>query len=204
MSDFEYGLTEEEDEEEEIRARTHMELYDWIQCIVTALVCGVLIFVFVGRTISVDGNSMFQTLRHNDRVIMSNLFYTPAGGDIVVFRAPSEQFEGVPLVKRVIATAGQSIDIDFTTGGVRVDGILLDEPYIYTMTTGSYNFEGPVTIPDGYVFVMGDNRASSTDSRSNLVGLVDTRYILGKVLIVLTPGADEFGVRDWTRFGVPS
>jgi len=181
--------------------RVRMELYDWIQCIVTAIICGVLIFVFVGRTIGVDGRSMLQTLKHNDRVVISNLFYTPGNGDIVVFQSPSDQFE-YPLVKRVIATANQTVDINFETGEVFIDGIVLNEPYINTLTTSSHDFREPVTVPRGYVFVMGDNRNSSTDSRDNVVGLVDTRYILGKVLFVLIPGTDDDGNRDWNRFGI--
>ena len=184
-------------------ARVKMELYDWLQCIVTAIICGVLIFVFIGRTIGVDGRSMLQTLKHNDRVIISNLFYTPKNGDIVVFQSPSDQFEH-PLVKRVIATENQTVDIDFETGSVFIDGILLDEPYINTMTTGRYDFNEPVTIPRGFIFVMGDNRTSSTDSRDNAVGLVDTRYILGKVLFILIPGTDDNEIRDWNRFGATS
>ena len=188
---------------EERAQKVRMELYDWIQCVVTAIICGVLVFVFIGRTIGVDGISMMQTLRDTDRVIMSNLFYTPDNGDIVVFRSPTERFHGVPLVKRVIATEGQTIDIAFDTGEVFVNGELCDEPFIYSMTTGQYDFKGPLTIPSGHVFVMGDNRSHSTDSRSHDVGLVDTRYILGKVLFILIPGANDLGERDWTRFGLP-
>jgi len=177
-----------------------MELYDWLQCVVTAIICGVLIFIFIGRTIGVDGRSMIQTLRQNDRVVISNLFYSPDNGDIIVFQSPSEQFE-FPLVKRVIAVAGQTINIDFENGYVYVDDVLINEPYINTITTARYDFIGPVTVPNGYVFVLGDNRNSSTDSRDNAVGMVDTRYILGKVLFVLIPGVDEIGDRDWNRFG---
>jgi len=183
--------------------RVRMELYDWIQCIVTAIICGVLIFVFLGRTIGVDGRSMLQTLRHNDRVIISNLFYTPANGDIIVFQSPAEQFE-FPLVKRVIAIENQVVDIDFESGNVYVNNVLLNEPYIAAVTTAKNDFTGPLTIPPGFVFVLGDNRNSSTDSRDNVVGLVDTRYILGKVLLVLIPGADDIGNRDWNRFGFVS
>jgi len=185
--------------------KVRMELYDWIQCVVTAIICGVLVFVFIGRTIGVDGISMMQTLRNTDRVIMSNLFYTPDNGDIVVFRSPTERFHGVPLVKRVIATEGQTIDIDFETGKVYINGEWNEneDKYTYTMTTGQYDFEGPLTIPSGHIFVMGDNRSNSTDSRSHDVGLVDTRYILGKVLFILIPGVDDLGERDWTRFGLP-
>ena len=180
--------------------RVRMELYDWLQCVVTAIICGVLIFIFIGRTIGVDGRSMIQTLRQNDRVVISNLFYSPDNGDIIVFQSPSEQFE-FPLVKRVIAVAGQTINIDFENGYVYVDDVLINEPYINTITTARYDFIGPVTVPNGYVFVLGDNRNSSTDSRDNAVGMVDTRYILGKVLFVLIPGVDEIGDRDWNRFG---
>ena len=190
-----------DEREEDAESRVRMDIYDWIQCLVTAIICGVLIFIFVGRTIGVDGRSMMQTLQHNDRVIMSNLFYNPSNGDIVVFQSPSEQFE-YPLVKRVIAIAGQTIDINFENGEVFVDGILTEEPYINTMTTSSHDFSEPVTVPRGFVFVMGDNRNSSTDSRDNIVGLVDTRYILGKVLFVLVPGVDDSGQRDWGRFGI--
>jgi len=198
MDDTSLEANEEKNEDASFRVR--MELYDWLQCIVTAIICGVLIFVFLGRTISVDGRSMQQTLQHNDRVIMSNLFYTPANGDIVVFRSPAEQFD-YPLVKRVIAIEGQIVDIDFSTGDVYVDGNLIDEPYIHTMTTSRHDFHEPLIVPKGHVFVMGDNRNSSTDSRDNVVGPVDTRYILGKVLFVLIPGSDEYGNRDWSRFG---
>ena len=189
-----------EDGEDNSSSRVRMELYDWLQCLVTAIICGVLIFVFVGRTIGVDGRSMMQTLQHNDRVIMSNLFYSPDNGDIVVFQSPSEQFE-FPLVKRVIAIEDQTVDINFENGDVFVDGVLLDEPYINTMTTSSHDFKEPVTVPRGFIFVMGDNRNSLTDSRDNLVGLVDTRYILGKVLFILVPGMDDMGERNWGRFG---
>jgi len=191
--------------EEEIdkAARVRMELYDWIQCVVTAIICGVIIFVFLGRTIGVDGRSMFQTLHHNDRVIISNLLYSPANGDIIVFQSPADQFEH-PLVKRVIAIENQVVDIDFESGNVYVNNVLINEPYIAAATTAQNDFTGPLTIPAGFVFVMGDNRNSSTDSRDNAVGLVDTRYILGKVLLVLIPGADEFGHRDWSRFGFVS
>ena len=182
--------------------KTRMDLYDWLQCIVSAVVCGIFLFVFVGRTIGVEGRSMMQTLHQNDRVIMSNLFFSPKYGDIIIFRSPSETFGGTPLVKRVIAVAGQTVDIDFNSGDVFVNGAALDEPYINELTHNRLDFNGPVTVPDGYVFVMGDNRNNSSDSRDARVGLVDTRYILGKVLFILIPGGDEFSRRDWRRLGV--
>jgi len=192
-----------DNEEDDTEWRVRMDIYDWIQCIVTAIICGVLIFIFIGRTIGVEGRSMMNTLKQNDRVIISNFLYEPNNGDIVVFRAPSEQFE-YPLVKRVIAKEYDTVDIDFETGDVFVNGTLISEPYIATMTTNGYDFQGPVIVPRGFVFVMGDNRNSSTDSRDDSVGLVDTRYILGKVLVILIPGFDDQGQRDWGRFGFVS
>lgn len=179
--------------------RGRMELYDWVQCIVTAILFGILIFIFVGRVIGVEGSSMLNTLRNDDKVVMSNLFYTPKYGDIVVLR--TEGFGDTPLVKRVIAVAGETIDIDFNTGDVMIDGNVIKEDYIRELTKSALDFNGPVTVPQGFVFVMGDNRNESTDSRSNLVGLVDTREILGKVLFVLIPGPSDDGARAWNRIG---
>ena len=185
--------------------RSKMELYDWMQCIVSAILCAIFIFVFIGRTIGVEGISMQQTLHWYDRVILSGLFYKPKNGDIVIFRPPTEAFGGTPLVKRVIAVAGQTIDIDFETGDVIVDGVILDEDrYINEPTHNRLNFSGPVTVPDGYVFVMGDNRNHSSDSRDARVGFVDTRYILGKVLFLFIPGDNESSPRDWSRIGFVS
>ena len=181
--------------------RAKMELYDWLECVISAIICAIFVFVFIGRTIGVEGDSMRRTLYWNDRVVMSNLFYTPKNGDIVVFHAPAPRFNGVPLVKRVIAVGGQTVDIDFDTGDVYVDGIIQNEPFISEKTTRRLDFEGPVTVPEGYIFAMGDNRNQSKDSRDNEVGFVDTRYILGKVLFILIPGGDENTPRDWSRIG---
>ena len=177
-----------------------MELFDWFSCFVVAWIFGILILVFVGRQIAVENFSMEQTLYDGDRVIVSNLLYTPSNGDIIIFYAPHERFDA-PLVKRVIAVAGQTIDICPQTGDVTVDGVVVDEPYIFDMTTALVDFSGPMYIPDGYVFVLGDNRERTADSRDDEVGLVDTRYILGKVHFILFPGADEQGNRDWSRIG---
>jgi len=197
------GLPSGDSEAEEKANRARMELYDWLQCIVSAIICGIFIFVFIGRTIGVDGRSMMNTLHHKDRVVMSNLFYTPHNGDIVVFYCPAESFGGTPLVKRVIAVAGQTVDINFDKGEVILDGVVIDEPYIRELTANRHSFEGPVTVPEGFMFVMGDNRNSSSDSRDARVGLVDTRYVLGRVYFVLIPGLEDNGMRDWGRLGVP-
>jgi len=193
------GDVDPELDDESNKAR--MELYDWLQCIVSAIICGIFIFIFIGRTIGVDGRSMMQTLHDKDRVIMSNLFYSPKNGDVVVFHSPSDSFGGTPLVKRIIAVAGQTIDINFDTGDVFVDGVVLCEPYINDITRNRHSFQQPVTVPEGFVFVMGDNRNSSTDSRDAKVGLVDTRYILGKVLLIAIPGSDAENARAWGRVG---
>ena len=177
-----------------------MELHDWLQCIVSAVVLGIFIFVFIGRTIGVQGYSMGPTLHYYDRVIMTNLFYTPSNGDIVIFRSESERFSD-PLVKRVVAVAGQTVDIDFETGDVYVDGVVQYEPYISEPTAKRHDFIGPLTVPEGYVFVLGDNRNNSSDSRDSAIGLVDTRHILGRVLFVIIPGAEPGNSRDWSRIG---
>ena len=184
-----------------------MELYDWMQCFVSAIICGIFVFVFIGRTIGVVGGSMFFTLHDQDRVVMSGLFYTPKNGDVIIFNPPTDAFGSTPLVKRVIAMENQTIDINFDTGQVFVDGILIDEGdprYVGEATTNRINFTGPYTVPPGHIFVMGDNRNHSSDSRDSRVGAVDTRYVLGKVLFLLIPGGDKDNPRDWGRIGFVS
>lgn len=176
------------------------EIYDWIECIIVAIVAGIVIFTFLGRVVRVEGHSMLQTLQNHDMVLTSNLFYTPKSGDIVVLRTDTYS-NTEPLIKRIIATEGQTIDIDFDAGVVYVDGSALKEDYTNTATTVREDFSGPVTVPEGCVFVMGDNRDASLDSRDNRVGMVDERCIIGRVLILLVPGADELAERDWSRIG---
>jgi len=164
--------------------------FDWVDSIVSALIICVLLLVFVGRTVSVIGSSMVPTLEDGNRLIISKLFYEPEYGDIVVLRKPS--FDDRPIVKRVIATEGQTVNIDFDEGVVYVNGIKLDEPYTNSPTNEVEDFDEPVTVPEGCVFVMGDNRNRSTDSRTDSIGCVDTRYIIGKAYFRLTP-LNEFG-----------
>ncbi len=161
------------------------EALDWLQCIVSSLVAAILLFTFVARTITVVGSSMVPTLEEGNLLIVSRLFYTPRYGDIVVLR--KESFMSDPIVKRVIATEGQTVDIDFEEGVVYVDGKALDEPYVNALTLEHEDFTEPVTVPEGCVFVMGDNRNRSTDSRSARVGCVDERCIIGKALLRLAP-----------------
>jgi signal peptidase I len=182
-------------------APVRMEVYDWIQCIVSTILCTILIFMFVGRQIGVDGSSMFPTLHDTDRVVMSNLFYTPKNKDIIIIK--TDTFGDTPIVKRVIAVGGQTVSINFDTHEVFVDGELQNEPYINELTASKedFNYSGGLPVPEGFLFVMGDNRNNSTDSRSNQVGLIDTRNVLGKVLFILFPGAGENGLRAWSRLG---
>lgn len=165
------------------------EVYDWLDAVVAAVVVVILIFTFAFRVVGVDGTSMLQTLQHMDKVIISNVGYTPKYGDIVVVSRNYSNDESMvkdrfsePIIKRVIATENQVVDIDFTTGEVRVDGVLLDEPYINTPTNLKYDIEFPVTVPEGCIFVMGDNRNGSLDSRSSQIGMIDEKYVLGRAL----------------------
>ncbi|MBR1842247.1 MAG: signal peptidase I [Oscillospiraceae bacterium] len=177
------------------------EIYDWVQSIISALVAGILVFTFVARVVRVDGTSMLQTLQDNDLVIAWSLGYTPKNGDIIVFE--TESYKRGPLVKRVIATGGQTIDIDFDAGIVYVDGEALEEDYTNTLTTRREDFSGPVTVPEGYMFCMGDNRNGSKDSRDNEIGLVDIRCTVGKVFFILMPGpSDGDNQRHWNRIGI--
>lgn len=161
------------------------ELRDWVQCIISAIVVCVLVFVFVGRLVDVVGSSMVPTLHEGEMVVISNLFYEPKYGDIVVLR--KETYSEQCIIKRVIATEGQTVDIDFDEGIVYIDGEPLSEPYTAEPTYEREEFEGEVTVPEGCVFVMGDNRNKSTDSRTSSIGFVDKRYIVGKAYWVLFP-----------------
>ena len=166
-------------------ANTRAEVYDWIQCIIFALVFCVLLFVFGARMVNVVGHSMVPTLEQNDKVIISNLIYHPKQGDIVVLRKQTLMDE--PIVKRIIATEGQPVDIAFDDGVVSVDGTALDEPYVHAPVRDRETFEGKITVPKGSVYVMGDNRNASTDSRDARLGCVDERYIMGRVYFTLFP-----------------
>ena len=161
------------------------DLYDWIQCVVMAVIICVLLFSFFVRLVDVVGESMMPTLEPGDKIIVSNLFYTPKQGDIIVFR--KDEYRDEPLVKRIIAVEGQTVDIDFNRGIVYVDGEPIDEPYIAEPTVDEEDFVGPVTVDEGCVFVMGDNRNYSTDSRYSSIGFVDERCIMGKVYFTIFP-----------------
>ncbi len=173
----------------------HKETYEWIQCVVVALVCCILIFVFLARVIDVKGHSMVPTLQDKDKLIITRLVGEYKRGDIVVLQKDSYSEDAI--VKRIIAVAGQTIDIDFDAGIVYVDGEALDEPYINELTHKHLDFTGPVEVPEGCVFVMGDNRNNSTDSRRSTIGFVDTRSILGKAIFRILPIKSIGLIRGW-------
>lgn len=159
-------------------------LYDWVSSIIVAVVAVVILLTFCFRLIDVDGTSMEPTLINTDKVVVTNLFYTPNNGDVVVI-SHGEVYDK-PLVKRVIATEGQTLSIDFENNKIYVDGTLLDEPYIQGVTVKG-NTEIPGVIPEGKVFVLGDNRPVSLDSRYSEVGLIDEESIIGKAQLVIIP-----------------
>ena len=178
------------------------DLYEWAQALVCSVLAVVLLFTFVIRLIGVDGHSMVPTLQDGDRLLVLNAMLDNdyEYGDIVVLR--KDTFLEEPIVKRVIATEGQTVDIDFVSGAVYVDGELLEEDYINEPTYVEEGPDFPLTLPEGSIFVMGDNRNHSSDSRSSDLGTVDTRYVIGKAVFLLFPGADEAtGQRDFGRIG---
>lgn len=180
-------------EEEKLSGRDALkvDLYFWLQALVMALVSLILVFTFVGRIISVDGESMLPTLHHADMLILQSIGYKPEQGDVVVLSKRSFQ-NGQPIVKRVIAVGGQTVDIDYDANTVSVDGVVLDEPYIneQNMRELPPEYATHVEVPEGSIFVMGDNRNNSTDSRSPNVGVVDVRSVLGGAKLVLLPFQD--------------
>ena len=169
------------------KSKTSNCLFDWMQCILVAVVAVVIVLTFFFRMVNVDGDSMNDTLTNLDKVIVTDLFYEPNDGDIVVISHGHDYPQ--PIIKRVIATAGQTLDINFDTGEVVVDGVVLQEDYISSETIQG-NAEIPSVIPEGYVFVMGDNRAISLDSRFNQIGLVPVTDIIGKAQFVVFPFSD--------------
>ena len=173
-------------------ASTLKDAYDWLESVVSAIVICILVFVFAFRVVSVDGSSMVPTLHNGEKVVINRFCTQPKQGDIVVLTKKSFMEESI--VKRVIATAGQTVDIDFDNGIVTVDGVELQEPYIAELTHRDLGFRGPITVEEGCIFVMGDNRNASTDSRSSSVGQVDTRCVLGKVLFRIWPMSAFGGV----------
>lgn len=188
----------QEEEQEEPR-RPGAELYEWLQLFLGCVVAAVVLFNCVARLTRVDGQSMDNTLQHGEIMLIWSLGYTPKQGDIVVLNKTSvilpDWTEPHAIVKRVIATGGQTVDIDYGTGTVYVDGRPLDEPYLpeamYFPASPSMS-QTHWEVPEGSIFVMGDNRNHSTDSRDERLGIIDTGYVLGKAVLALWP-MERFG-----------
>lgn len=162
-------------------------IYDWIRCVIFAIAIVVICLTFVFRLVEVDGGSMNDTLFSGDKVIVTNLFYEPHNNDVVVISHGSKYAN--PIIKRVIAIEGQSVKLDYENERIFVDGIEINEPYIKG-TTFSGNWGDnhiPDVIPKGKIFVMGDNRLVSMDSRSTEIGLIDVENVIGKAQVVVFP-----------------
>ena len=184
---------EEETNEEQAPRRPGADLYDWLQMFLGCVVAAVVLFNCVARLTRVDGDSMNNTLQDGEIMLIWSLGYTPKQGDIVVLNKTPVLLTGWTepraIVKRVIATGGQTVDIDYMAGLVYVDGQPLDEPYL----PEEMYLPGPTMqqthweVPEGSIFVMGDNRNGSTDSRDDQLGAIDTGYVLGKAVFALWP-----------------
>ena len=181
-----------------------LSFLEYLHDIVYILGLILLIFTFCMRVVIVSGSSMFSTLVDGDYLLLlSNVFYhEPEHGDIVVIS--KETFDnGKPIVKRVIATEGQTVDIDFANGIVYVEGKALEEDYINSLTTVDEGMDFPLTVPEGCIFVLGDNRGISLDSRNPNIGFIDKREVLGKAIFLMYPGT-HYGqvLQDFDRLGV--
>lgn len=168
------------------------EIYDWAEAIVFSLTAVILVFTFIFRIVGVGGVSMENTLNagvinendYVDRVVISHIHYTPAHGDIVVLYAKALK---ECIIKRVIAVGGDTVNIDFDHHLVYVNGKALTEPYIREPTIERGDVQFPITVPKGHVFVMGDNRNDSYDSRYKAVGMIDDQDILGHAILRIYP-----------------
>ena len=199
--DFAESIPETVQEQKTVKGK---ELVEWLEVLCAAIIAVVIIFCFVFRIATIDGDSMNHTLHHKDRIIITNLNYEPKNGDIVVISRnvansiEDQSLGNEPIIKRVIAVGGQMVDIDFETGEVYVDGKVLKEDYIGSPTNNNGDVEFPLYVPEGYVFVLGDNRGASLDSRFTVIGengLVDKRYVLGKAIFRFFP-LNKIGALD--------
>lgn len=192
---------ETEDKNEPLNITKSLLLYLHDLAYLFGIILLALLLVF--RVVVVSGDSMNPTLIDSDYLLLLSrpLYHTPKNGDIVV--ASKDSFKnGEPIIKRVIAVEGQTVDIDYYSGTVYVDGIALQEPYINNATTLDEGIAFPLVVDDGCVFVLGDNRDRSQDSRSPAIGLIDSREILGKAFFLFLPGQNEGAdTRDFGRIG---
>ena len=176
----------EENKKKKTKSEKGSSLFDFASIIMTGIIAIALVFTFFFRTATVSGRSMQPTLNGGDMLMVTAFDNTHEAGDIVVITQPNAFNE--PIIKRIIAVGGQTVDIDFDKGIVYIDG----EPEKVTYSLGAptnerEDFRGPVTIPEGYLFVMGDNRNGSLDSRSTTIGMVEEEYVLGRVITRILP-----------------
>jgi len=179
--------------------RPYEEWFYWLQTLVTAIICIVLLFTLLGRLTRVVGQSMDPTLQEGELLLVWSLGYEPKQGDIVIANKTTEEaataLHGEAIVKRVVATGGQTVEIDYDNSILYVDGVPMEADYILEEMRwpGSpYMMETYFQVPEGEVFLMGDNRNGSTDSRDERLGCVDSDYLLGKAVFVLFP-FNKFG-----------
>ena len=176
---------------EEKKQPAGAELFEWLQMVLMCVVCAVVAFNCVVRLSVVDGHSMDPTLEHGELMLVWSLGYSPKQGDVVVLNKTTAGFLGeAAIVKRVIALEGQSVDIDYEDSVVYVDGVALKEDYILEemyLPGGSHMGQTHFEVPAGEIFVMGDNRNGSTDSRDDRLGTVHEDYILGRAVAAIWP-----------------
>jgi len=179
--------------------RPYEEWFYWLQTLVTAIICIVLLFTLLGRLTRVVGQSMDPTLQEGELLLVWSLGYEPKQGDIVIANKTTEEsttaLHGEAIVKRVVATGGQTVEIDYDNSVLYVDGVPMEEDYILEdmrWPGNPYMMETYFQVPEGEVFLMGDNRNGSTDSRDERLGCVDSDYLLGKAVFVLFP-FNKFG-----------
>ena len=189
---------------EKVEADWKKSVLSYLHDLIYMLMAILLLFLLLFRVIVVSGDSMYSTLLDGDYLLLiGNLFYQqPEQGDIVVISKQSFD-NGKPIVKRVIATEGQTVDI--VDGNVSVDGVCLEETYIHSPTyvcAGSGTMF-PLTVSENCIFVLGDNRGVSRDSRDPVIGQIDKREVLGKAVFLLFPGTSHGDLpQDTGRIGV--
>ena len=177
---MELDLAKKDKKELTFRDKMTLNAYDMASVLASAIVTIMLIFTFIFRVVGVVGTSMVPTLNDGDWLMISAYDKNPEYGQVIIITQPNWFDE--PIVKRIIATENQKVDINFEKGEVYVDDVLLDEPYINNLTINQEDgVTFPLTVPEGHVFVMGDNRQGSTDSRSEKIGFINENYIMGVV-----------------------